>query len=141
MDFHQGAEERDMRTLQSVFSGALLLLLLTAWPGSPALHAGELEDMKQPQEAKIYPAAREPGVDETKIRDTMIEGEILKAYFEDDAIETNRVEVKVEKGVVHLGGEVPDRSALERAERIAAGTNNVVSVVNELQVAKTEEGD
>lgn len=127
-----------MRTLQSVLGGALVLLLLTAWPGSPALHAGELEDMKQPQEAKIYPAARDPGVDETKVRDTMIEGEILKAYFEDDAIKADRVDVKVEKGVVHLGGEVPDRAALERAEQIAAGTNNVVSVVNELQVAKDD---
>ena len=127
-----------MRTLQSVFGGVLLVVLFTAWPGGPALHAGELEDMKQPQEAKIYPAARDPGVDETKVRDTMIEGEILKAYFEDDAIETERVDVKVDKGVVHLGGEVPDRAALERAEQIAAGIKNVVSVVNELQVAKDD---
>jgi len=127
-----------MRTLQSVLGGASLVVLLTALSGGLALQAGELEDMKQPQEAKIYPAARDPGIDEAKIRDTMIEGEILKAYFEDDAIKSNKVEVKVEEGVVHLGGEVPDRSALERAERIAAGTNNVVSVVNELQVAKND---
>lgn len=130
-----------MRTLQSVFGGVLLVVLLTALSGGLALHADELEKMKQPQEAKIYPAAREPGAEEAKVRDTMIQGEILKAYFEDDAIETDRVDVSVAEGVVHLGGEVPDRSALERAERIAASAKNVVSVVNELKVAGEDGGD
>jgi osmotically-inducible protein OsmY len=141
MNFHQGAEERDMRTLQSVFGGALLVVLLTALSGGLASHADELEKMKQPQEARIYPGAREPGVEETRVRDTMIQGEILKAYFEDDAIETDRVDVSVEEGVVHLSGVVPDRSALERAERIAGSAKNVVSVVNELKVAEDDGGE
>jgi osmotically-inducible protein OsmY len=125
-----------MKVLESVYSGALLMALLIAWPGGQLLQASDLEEMQQPQEAKIYPHLRDPGVDEAGIRDMTIQSTIRRAYFEDDAIESDRVNVQVDDGVVHLSGTVPSRAALERAEGIAADTENVVSVVNELEVAE-----
>jgi hypothetical protein len=136
MDRYRGPEERDMQALASVCSRALLTALLIAWPGGQALQASDLEAMQQPQEARIYPHLRDPGVDEAEIRDMTIQSTILIAYFEDDAIESDRVNVKVDDGVVHLSGTVPSATALERAEGIAADTENVVSVVNALEVAE-----
>lgn len=123
-----------MKALKSVFGGALLMMLPIAWPGSLGLQADELQEMQEPQEAKIYPALREPGVDEGEIRDMTIQSAILAAYFDDDAIDDDRVLVRVDEGVVHLSGNVPNDAAHERAERIASDTKNVVSVVNDLQI-------
>ncbi|MFU8822586.1 MAG: BON domain-containing protein [Gammaproteobacteria bacterium] len=108
--------------------------------GRPCVARGRTGGHEAAPGSQDLPAARAPGVEEAKVRDTLIRGEILKAYFEYDAIEADRVEISVAEGVVHLGGEVPDRSALERAERMAGSAKNVVSVINELPVTAEEGG-
>lgn len=124
-----------MKAREHSMARAALLTLLVAWPAGQALQADEPEKVKPPQEADIYPEARDEGIDEARVRATAIQGEILKAYFKDEAIRENRVNVAVDNGVVHLSGEVPSEEARERAEKIARETLNVVSVVNELKVA------
>jgi len=92
-----------------------------------------------PQEADIYPEIRDEGVDEQTVRDMNIKSRIDDALAAEEVFDPARIDVKVENGVVHLAGEVPDDEARQLAERIARDAQYVSKVENELKIAKDEE--
>jgi hypothetical protein len=130
-----------------------VILLAVCWPAGAALHAEDLRHMENPGEPELqamqeipekttYPGLRgllNPGVPDEVVRDMRIVDRIGVAYFEEDQIDRARVSVQVDRGAVHLSGEVPSDEARELAERIARSTKNVSSVHNELQVSAGDE--
>ena len=69
--------------------------------------------------------------DNTAVNDEQIATRLQAIYnnFKD----LDSVTIEVEDGVVTLGGNVLQRSAIEQAENLASRTQNVVSVVNEIE--------
>jgi hypothetical protein len=126
-----------------------ILLLAICWPAGAALHAEDLRHMENPGEPELramqeiperttYHGLRgllNPGVTDEEVRDMRIVDRIGVAYFEEDQIDPARVSVQVDRGTVHLSGEVPSDEARELAERIARATKNVSAVHNELKVS------
>lgn len=130
-----------------------VILLALCWPAGAALHAEDLRHTDNPGEPELramqeipekttYPGLRgllNPGVSDEVVRDMRIVDRIGVAYFEEDQIDPARISVKVDRGAVHLTGEVPSNEARDLAEQIASSTKNVSAVHNELQVSEGDE--
>ena len=65
--------------------------------------------------------------------DAAIAGRLRRIYGELDAL--SAVEVRVAEGVVTLGGALPDRADLDRAEQIAGRVEGVVTVRNDIEAS------
>jgi len=118
-------------------TAALLLCL----PFSAQAQAQDEPPTKEPQEADVYPGLqglRGNGVDEQTVRDMQIKSWIDDALAGEELFDAASIDVKVENGVVHLAGEVPDEEALQLAERIASDTQYVSEVKNELEIVERE---
>jgi len=118
-------------------TAALLLCL----PFSAQAQAQDAPPTKEPQEADVYPGLqglRGNGVDEQTVRDMQIKSWIDDALAGEELFDAASIDVKVENGVVHLAGEVPDEEALQLAERIASDTQYVSEVKNELEIVERE---
>lgn len=68
--------------------------------------------------------------------DRLIYEDVCEWLTEHEHIDASKMEVKVEDGVVHLRGTVPDRVTKRRAEDIAHAVLGVHDVMNELRIAR-----
>ncbi len=69
------------------------------------------------------------------VKDTTITAKIKKALHDDPAIGASDIHVKTKTGVVTLQGQVSSREAAARAEDLAAHTEGVKRVNNQLMVS------
>jgi len=68
-------------------------------------------------------------------KDEVIANDLISALDRNTAIDMSRIEVKVISGEVTLSGTVPDRSARNAAQNIAAFTSGVIKVINDLKIS------
>jgi osmotically-inducible protein OsmY len=69
------------------------------------------------------------------VKDTTITAKIKKALHDDPAIAASDIHVKTKTGVVTLQGQAPSREVAARAEDLAAHTEGVKRVNNQLMVS------
>ena len=125
--------------LKLILSAAAALMLCL--PFAAQAQSEDAPPVKEPQEADVYPGLeglRGNGVDEQTVRDMQMKSWIDDALAGEELFDAASIDVKVENGVVHLAGEVPNEEALQLAERIASDTQYVSKVQNELKIVERE---
>jgi BON domain len=70
-----------------------------------------------------------------------IREDVCEWLTDDDEVDASNIEVQVERGVVILGGSVPDRGQKRRAEDIAERARGVRDVRNQLEIGDDMVGD
>jgi osmotically-inducible protein OsmY len=88
-------------------------------------------------------AAAEDVVTGTKraVKDVTITAKVKKALHDDPAIGGSDIKVRTKTGVVTLSGQVSSREAADRAQELAAHTNGVKRVDNQLMVTSAARTD
>ena len=77
------------------------------------------------------------GFAQTSAPDAQVESSVLKAFASAPELANERITTQTDRGTVTLAGTVTSEQARNRAEQIAANTNGVLKVVDELRVGAT----
>jgi len=72
--------------------------------------------------------------------DDRIREDVSDQFTDDEWLDASELTVHVRQGVVMLGGTVPDRQQIRRAESIACSVSGVRSVTNHLRIANPRMG-
>lgn len=71
------------------------------------------------------------------IDDVVTQGRLNSKFNENGSVDFSKIDIKVEKGIVTLKGELDDRNQVDKAIEMAKSTEGVIDVKSELVVKKS----
>lgn len=71
------------------------------------------------------------------VDDVLTQGRLNSRFNEDNIVDFSKIEIKVEKGIVTLSGELEEQRQIDRAIELARTTDGVLDVKSELILKKS----